>query len=186
MYKENRSLNEWFHEGYGGEPEIQVPEKRNKQIEVCSWRKESLPCVKAAPAGAFRSATARRAALSAKMRWLPGGQTEGLMRLNNSHTRFVEISASNNPPVKNQRFLPAPFTQGGLTQLANRTCTLMRYTRIRGLCPLNDTHRLHRWVCFMGDWAFAALRRDQGTRGPNWLWSPKLGSPSQAAMVWGI
>ena len=121
-----------------------------------------------------------------KGRWRPGGQTEGLMGLNNRHSWFAEISAPNNPPVKNQRFLPAPFTQGGLTQLANRTCTLMRYTRIRGLYPLNDTHRLHRWVCFMGDWAFAALRRDQGTRGPNWLWSPKAGSPSQAAMVWGI
>ena len=46
LYKENHSLNEWFHEGYGGEPEIQVPEKTKKQIEVCSWRKESLPCVK--------------------------------------------------------------------------------------------------------------------------------------------
>ena len=51
LYKENHSLNEWFHEAYGGEPEIQVPEKRKKQIEVCSWRKKSLPLHK----GALRS-----------------------------------------------------------------------------------------------------------------------------------
>jgi hypothetical protein len=31
LYKENHSLNEWFHETYGGEPEIQVPEKRRNK-----------------------------------------------------------------------------------------------------------------------------------------------------------
>ena len=31
LCKENHSLNEWFHEPYGGKPKIQVPEKgRNK------------------------------------------------------------------------------------------------------------------------------------------------------------
>ena len=28
MYRENHSLNEWFHEANSGEPEIQVPEKQ--------------------------------------------------------------------------------------------------------------------------------------------------------------
>ena len=41
-----------------------------------------------APAGAFRSATAQRAALGAEMRWLPAGQTEGL-----------SLSIHHNPPV---------------------------------------------------------------------------------------
>ena len=34
MYKENHSLNEWLHEANGGEPEIQVPEKRRNKCRL--------------------------------------------------------------------------------------------------------------------------------------------------------
>ena len=37
----------------------------------------------------------------------------------------------NNPPVKNQRFLTTPFTQGSLT----RTYVLTRYAGNKGLYP---------------------------------------------------
>ena len=72
------------------------PQIVNSSYDTCclhisfsfSARAQSLPCIKAAPAGAFRSATAQRAALGAEMRWLPAEQTEGL-----------SLSTSCNPPV---------------------------------------------------------------------------------------
>ena len=52
------------------------------------------------------------------------------------------------PQSKIKDFCQPPLHKGAFTQLASVLTRLTRHARNRGLCPLNDNHRLGRWMCF--------------------------------------
>ena len=78
---------------------------------------QSLPCVKAAPAGACR-AQPPKAALGAELRWHGTSRDGGIAYLNLSLDKQFQrnCTALTTPQSKTKRFLTAPLTQGSLSE----------------------------------------------------------------------